>query len=58
MDNFKKKIFFLFILIIFTQGCSTAVTVIDTTTSLTINTVKGVAHFTTCPFTKKRMFLI
>ena len=46
----------LFLLMIITQSCSTAITVIDTTASVTINTVKGVAHFTTCPFTKKKCF--
>jgi|TARA_B100001094_G_scaffold79340_1_gene75627 uncharacterized protein YceK len=56
MSNLIKKVYLLLILIIFTQGCSTAVTVVDTTTSVAINTVKGVVHFSTCPFTKKECF--
>ena len=56
MNIFIKKIILVFILIIFTQSCSTAVTVVDTTTSVAINTVKGVVHFSTCPFTKKECF--
>ena len=56
MTIFIKKSFLLLLLIIFTEGCSTAVTVVDTTTSVAINTVKGVAHITTCPFTKKECF--
>ena len=52
----KKNIFLLFLLIIFTQSCSTAVIVVDTTASIAANTVKGVAHLTTCPFTKKECF--
>ena len=56
MNIFIKKIILTFILMIFTQGCSTAVTVVDTTTSVAINTVKGVVHYTTCPFTKKECF--
>jgi len=53
-----KKIFILFLLVIFIQNYSTAITVVDTTTSVVINTVKGVRHITTCPFTKKECFLI
>jgi uncharacterized protein YceK len=56
MSNLIKKVYLLLILIIFTQGCSTAVTVVDTTTSVAINTVKGVVHYSTCPFTKKECF--
>ena len=56
MNTFIKKILLLFFLIIFTQSCSTAVTVVDTTASVAINTVKGVVHITTCPFTKKECF--
>ena len=51
-----KNTILIFILIIFTQSCSTAVTVVDTTTSVAINTVKGVVHYSTCPFTKKECF--
>ena len=56
MIIFIKKMFLLFLLVVFTQSCSTAVTVVDTTTSTAINTVKGVVHYTTCPFTKKECF--
>ena len=56
MNIFIKNIISIFILIIFTQSCSTAVTVVDTTTSVAIDTVKGVVHYTTCPFTKKECF--
>jgi len=42
MNNLIIKIFLILILIIFTQGCSTAMTVVDTATSVTVNTVKGV----------------
>jgi len=56
MNIFIKKIILTFILIIFTQSCSTAVTVVDTTTSAATNTVRGVVHYTTCPFTKKECF--
>ena len=56
MNIFIKKNYLLFMIIIFTQGCSTAVTVIDTTTSVAINTTKGIVHYTTCPFTKKECF--
>ena len=58
MNIFIKKILLVFILITFTQSCSTAVTVVDTTTSVAISTVKSVVHYSTCPFTKKRLFLI
>ena len=56
MNNLIKKILLLFLLLIFTQSCSTAVTVVDTTASVAINTVKGVVHYSTCPFTKKECF--
>ena len=56
MNNFINKIFLILILIIFTQSCSTAMTVVDTATSVTVNTVKGVVHYSTCPFTKKECF--
>ena len=57
-DNLLKKIFILCFLVIFTQSCSTAVTVVDTTASVAINTVKGVVHYSTCPFTKKVLILV
>jgi hypothetical protein len=44
------------VLVIFTQSCTTAVTVVDTAESVAINNVKSVVHYSTCPFTKK-MFL-
>ena len=56
MNNLIKKIFLILVLVIFTQSCSTAVTVVDTTASVAINTVKGVMHYSTCPFTKKECF--
>jgi cbb3-type cytochrome oxidase cytochrome c subunit len=56
MNIFIKKVFLLFLVVVFTQSCSTAVTVVDNTTSAAINTVKGVVHYTTCPFTKKECF--
>tara|TARA_B100000035_G_scaffold134150_1_gene114098 strand:- start:141 stop:311 length:171 start_codon:yes stop_codon:yes gene_type:complete len=56
MINTIKKKLIIFLLLIFTQSCSTAVTVVDTTTSVAINTVKGVVHYGTCPFTKKECF--
>ncbi len=53
------KILVIF-LILFTQGCTTAVTVVDTTTTAVVKTatgtVKGVTHIITCPFTKKDCF--
>jgi PBP1b-binding outer membrane lipoprotein LpoB len=55
-----KKFIILILLTFFTQGCSTAVTVVDEATSTTskvvAGTVKGVVHITTCPFTKKKCF--
>ena len=60
MANILKKKIILFILLFFTYGCSTAVTVVDTTTTVAVKTVtgtvKGVTHFVTCPFTKKDCF--
>ena len=56
MTIFIKKSFLLLLIIIFTQSCSTAVTVVDTTASAAINTVKGIVHITTCPFTEKECF--
>ena len=56
MVNIVKKNSFLFFILVFTQSCSTAVTVVDTTSSITINAVKGVVHYSTCPFTKKECF--
>ena len=56
MNIFIKKMFLLFIVTVFTQSCSTALTVVDTTTSVAINAVKRVTYFTTCPFTKKECF--
>ena len=50
----------MLLLIISTQHCSTAVTVIDTTASTAMKTVsgtvKGIVHITTCPFTEKECF--
>ena len=58
MKTFHKNFLMLLIYIIFTQGCSTAVTVVDTTVSTTAKvitgTVKGAVHITTCPFTDKK----
>ena len=55
-----KKFIILTLFTIFIQGCSTAVTVVDTTVSTTAKviagTVKGVVHVTTCPFTDKECF--
>ena len=60
MKMFIKNLIILFLLIFFTQSCSTAVTVVDTTVSTTAKvvtgTVKGVVHITTCPFTDKDCF--
>ncbi len=60
MKTFHKNFAMLFIFIVFTQSCSTAVTVVDTTVSTTAKvitgTVKGVIHVTTCPFTDKECF--
>ena len=50
-----KKILLL-LLSIFLQSCSTAITIVDTTTSAAIDTVKGIVHITTWPFTKKECF--
>jgi hypothetical protein len=60
MKTFHKNFVMLLIFILFTQSCSTAVTVVDTTVSTTAKvitgTVKGVVHVTTCPFTDKECF--
>jgi len=60
MKNFFKNFIIFFLLIIITQGCSTAVTAVDTTVStsakIVTGTAKGVIHITTCPFTKKKCF--
>ncbi len=57
---FIKKFIIPCLIIIFTQSCSTTVTVVDTTVSTTAKvvtgTVKGVAHIITCPFTEKDCF--
>ena len=60
MKTFHKNLSILFLFAVFTQSCSTAVTVVDTTVSTTTKvvtrTVKGVVHITTCPFTDKQCF--
>ena len=60
MKTFLKNFTILFLFIVFTQSCSTAVTVVDTTVSTTAKvitgTIKGVVHVTTCPFTDKECF--
>jgi hypothetical protein len=60
MKTFHKNSALLLIIVIFTQSCSTAVTVVDTTVSTTAKvitgTVKGAVHITTCPFTDKKCF--
>ena len=60
MKTFLKNFIILILFTIFTQSCSTAVTVVDTTVSTTAevvtDTVKGVMHITTCPFTDKKCF--
>ena len=60
MKTFLKNFIILILLTIFTQSCSTAVTVVDTTVSTTAKvitgTVKGAVHITTCPFTDKKCF--
>ena len=60
MITFLKKFTVLILFTVFTQSCSTAVTVVDTTVSTTAKVVtgavKGVAHITTCPFTNKDCF--
>ena len=60
MKTFLKNFIILILLTIFTQSCSTAVSVVDTTVSTTAKvvtgTVKGVVHITTCPFTDKECF--
>ena len=56
MNIIIKKIFLLCFMSITVSNCSTAVTVVDTTTSAVINTTKGIVHYSTCPFTKKECF--
>jgi hypothetical protein len=60
MKTFLKNFTILFLFTVFTQSCSTAVTVVDTTVSTTAKvvtgTIKGVVHVTTCPFTDKECF--
>ena len=60
MKTFLKNFIILILFTIFTQSCSTAVNVVDTTVSTTAElvtgTVKGVMHITTCPFTDKKCF--
>ena len=60
MKTLIKNFIILILFTIFTQSCSTAVTVVDTTISTTAElvtgTVKGVMHITTCPFTDKKCF--
>ena len=60
MKIFLKKFIILTLFSIFIQGCSTAVTVVDTTVSTTTKivtgTAKGIIHVTTCPFTDKECF--
>ena len=60
MKTLIKNIIILILFTIFTQSCSTTVTVVDTTVSTTAElvtgTVKGVMHITTCPFTDKKCF--
>ena len=60
MKTLIKNFIILILFTIFTQSCSTAVTVVDTTVSTTADlvtgTVKGVMHITTCPFTDKKCF--
>ena len=60
MKTFLKKFMVLILFSVFTQSCSTAVTVVDTTVSTTAKivtgTAKGIVHVTTCPFTDKECF--
>ena len=56
MNDLIRKFFLLLVLVVFTQSCSTAVTVVNATTSVVINTVKGFVHYSTCPFTKEECF--
>ena len=60
MKTFIKKFMVLILFTLFTQSCSTAVTVVDTTVSTTAKivtgTAKGIVHVTTCPFTDKECF--
>jgi|TARA_B100000073_G_C23512501_1_gene484446 hypothetical protein len=60
MKTFLKNFIILILFSVFTQSCSTAVTVVDTTVSTTTKivtgTAKGIVHVTTCPFTDKECF--
>ena len=60
MKTFVKNFTIFFLMIVFTQSCSTAVIVADTAVSSTAKvvtgTVKGIVHVTTCPFTNKDCF--
>ena len=60
MKTFLKNFIILILFSVFTQSCSTAVTVVDTTVSTTTKivtgTAKGIIHVTTCPFTDKECF--
>ena len=60
MKTFLKNFIILILFSVFTQSCSTAVTVVDTTVSTTTKIVtgiaKGIIHVTTCPFTDKECF--
>ena len=55
-----RKFIICILLIFFTQGCSTTVTVVDeaisTSSKVIKGAVKGTVHITTCPFTKKKCF--
>ncbi|WP_435162944.1 hypothetical protein [Candidatus Pelagibacter bacterium nBUS_25] len=56
MNSAVKKIILSSFVLIYVSSCSTAVTVVDTSTSAVINTTKGIIHYSTCPFTKKECF--
>ena len=60
MKTFVKNFTIFCLIMVFTQSCSTAVTVADTAVSSTAKvvtgTVKGIVHVTTCPFTNKDCF--
>ena len=60
MKALLKNLSILFLFAVFTQSCSTAVIVLDTTVSTTTKVITGtkkaVVHITTCPFTDKQCF--
>ena len=60
MKTFLKNFIILILFSVFTQSCSTAVTVVvttvSTTTKIVTGTAKGIVHVTTCPFTDKECF--